>query len=370
MVRLRLLCFGLLLCSCASLSVADVRKMGQRNQVDELMEAWDQAKKNNVRAAVLDAFALNPKAQPGRRLVLSEGLSHSSKKVRVSAVRALKAYEGEDVTKALLKSLSDPFPEVREVARVTLAGKSKSAEVVAQIMETAQSGTNHLARAACFKLLTARAKTDEKLKMQLAALLMKAAKGDDAPKVREAAAMGLGVLEVQKSRSLLNELGKSDADSGVRMAAQRAVQQLDAPSQEGAVVVAVLPLKDKTNKRMGGFAGQTAEYLAAKLSGAKVCQVVDREKVEAAIQELKKMGREIYDGDAPNAPEIGSFKLANQLVYGSISKQGLVYTIVLNRMDISTLELVPGAAVTVSGYKSDLEQLKVQLADRFIANFR
>ena len=358
------------LAACAGVGVKDVRRMGQRGEVAQLMDAWDQAEKNNVRAAVIEAFSINPSADPGRRLVLSQGLSHADKGVRLAAVRALKAYEGEDITKALIGALMDPFPEVREVAQVTLADKIKKTEVATMVMEAAKANANHLVRAAALKLLCARAKVDSGAAPLLQPVLIKSAQSDSAPKVRAQAAKGLGELQLQAGRAVLSELAKGDADSSVRQAAQRALSMLGAPSAENAVVVAVLPLKDKTKKGTGGFAEQIAEYLAAKLSGAKVCQVVDREKLENALSELRKMGKEVYDGDAPNAPEIGSFKLANQLVYGSISKQGLVYTIVLNRMDVSTLELVPGAAVTVSGYKADLDQLKVQLADRFIANFR
>ena len=137
--------------------------------------------------------------------------------------------------------------------------------------------------------------------------------------------------------------------------------------------MAVLLLKDDTGTKdpeLARVGEQVADYVAARLSAAKVCQVVDRAKLDEAIYEMRKIGKHVYDGDSPNVPEIGRFKLSNQLVYGSVQRQGLVYTIVLNRMDVSTLELVPGAAATVTGYRADLDQLKVKVTDRFVANFR
>jgi hypothetical protein len=85
---------------------------------------------------------------------------------------------------------------------------------------------------------------------------------------------------------------------------------------------------------------------------------------------MRKIGQRMYDGNTPNAPSLGYFKMANQLVYGSLQRNDLVYTIVLNRMRVETLEMIPGAAATVSGYRADLEQLKVKAADRFITHFQ
>jgi hypothetical protein len=39
-------------------------------------------------------------------------------------------------------------------------------------------------------------------------------------------------------------------------------------------------------------------------------------------------------------------------------------------MELSTLAQVPGAAVTVQGYRPDLEQLKVRAADQLLSSFR
>lgn len=145
---------------------------------------------------------------------------------------------------------------------------------------------------------------------------------------------------------------------------------------EGAkpsAIVAVLPLKNDTgltDSELDRFGAQMAEYLSARLSAGKVCEVIDPAKVEAAVAEMKKVGAAMYDGDAPNAPMIGRFKIANQMVYGALHKQGAVFSIVLQRMDLSTLAQVPGAAVTVQGYRADLETLKVRAADLLLASFR
>jgi hypothetical protein len=106
------------------------------------------------------------------------------------------------------------------------------------------------------------------------------------------------------------------------------------------------------------------------LSAAKACDVVDQGKMDRAIAELKKVGAALYDGDAPNAPEIGKFKIANQLLFGAIHREGMVFTLVAHRMDISTLSYVPGASVTLKGYRADLDGLKVELANQLLLKFR
>jgi hypothetical protein len=159
----------------------------------------------------------------------------------------------------------------------------------------------------------------------------------------------------------------------VRLAAQRAVSGLGDRGDAERVVIAVLPLRDATGQgdpEIARLAAEIAGYLSARLSAARVCQVVDPAQTERAVAELAKHGAPLYDGDAPSAPQIGRFKLANQLAYGAIQREGLVYTIVLNRMDVATLELVPGASATASGYRADLDRIKVEAVDRFVAQFR
>ena len=90
----------------------------------------------------------------------------------------------------------------------------------------------------------------------------------------------------------------------------------------------------------------------------------------AALDEMRKLGVALYDGDAPNAPELGKFKLANQFLYGSVAREGARYTVVLARMEVSTLTLVPGASLVLSGARGELDRLAIEAAERVVEIFR
>jgi hypothetical protein len=344
--------------------------MGRAGDTAALLEAWERAESDAIRAAVLEEISHNSRDAAGRDLVIREAGSASTEPVKLAAVRALGAYQESQATLALIRALGDPWPAVREVAEVSLAPRSKDFE--GELRFAMSSDASHLVRAGCARMLPGAVAANPALRGEIEDALLDRAVRDDAPKVREAAVVALGLLNVTRARSQLVELMRTDPDAGVRMSAERAIQKLGEGAMSRAVV-AVLPLNNNTgldDPDLRRLCRHIAEYVAARLSQGKVCEVVDREKLEKAIEEMKKIGAAIYDGDAPNAPEIGRFKIANQLVYGSLGRQGLVYTIVLNRMDIATLSLVPGAAVTVQGYRADLEQLKVRAADQLLSSFR
>ncbi len=359
------------LSACAGTRAADVRKLARDGEVEQMLTIWDEAKKTSVQVAVLQGFAQHHPGDPSGRALVIEAARSPDNELRLAAIRALAAYEGNDVLQILLDSLADSQPSARSLAKQELSKRGEKAE---QLLVTAATGhPNYLVRATATELLVQNARRNDRLKRQLGQILQDSAQRDEAPSVRQAAVMGLGTLSVNSSRSILMELMRTDGDASVRMSAERAISKLSPGEAVAVPVVAILPLKDDTGandpeiKRLGQ---QIADYAAAKLSGSKFCQVVDKKKTDHALQELKKHGKLLYDGDAPNAPEIGKFKLANQLIFGSIQKQGLVYTIVLQRMDVSTLALVPGASATASGYKNELDQLKQEVVERFLVKFR
>lgn len=361
--------FCLTMAGCATAATtADVRRMSDRGDTEALMKTWEETDRDSVRIAVIEGLAAH---EAERALVLRQAASAPSSQVRLAAVRGLGSYDGAEVVPALVNALADPFPAIREVAKSALAKRGPAANDA--LLEALEQNPSHLVRAAAAKLLARSAKgPDKQLRLRVSLALLDAAKRDDAPKVRESAVVGLGALGEPKARPVLTELMRTDGDSGVRMAAERALARIG-DGGGAPVVVAVLPFKvsaGTSDAELGLLGRQIADFLAARVSAAEVAQVVDREKMERALKEMEKLGVHLYDGDALNAPEMGRFKMANQLVYGSVQKQGQVFTIVANRMDVSTLELIPGASVTVSGYRADLEQLKSELTERFIRNFR
>jgi TolB-like protein len=356
--------------ACATTKASDVHRMGREGDLDALVDAWRRAESDEVRIAVIEELAQHPSDRRGREIVLRQAESESEEPLKVAAVRAAAVYDGSGATKVLIARLKDAFPSVRETAEAALAARAVSAK--AELLADLASNPSPLVRAACARLVAAAAKRAALKDDAIENALLERATHDDAPRVREAAVSGLGALDVKKARAQLVELMRTDEDESVRISAERAIQKLG-DAQMSSVVVAVLPLKNDTGQKdseIERFGAQLAEYVAARLSQGKVCQVVDRDKLEEAIKEMKKVGALLYDGDSPNAPEIGKLRIANQLVYGSLQKQGLVYTIVLDRMDVSTSTHIPGAAVTVRGYRADLEALKVRAADQLVASFR
>ncbi|MEQ8280324.1 MAG: HEAT repeat domain-containing protein [Deltaproteobacteria bacterium] len=359
----------LLSTACATTTSADVRRMQRAGDVDGLVTAWDEAARDSIRVSVLDALsdhAVDPRA---RSIVLSTAERHPSEPVRVAAVRGLTRIDGDDATRTLVAGLGDPWPSVRDLSRATL--ESKGEAPLPNLEEAAAAHSNHLVRASSLQLLVRAATKWPARRANVEKLLVDRVRTDDAPKVRVAAVRGLGVLAVKPAQTLLENVKRTDDDQLVRVAADKALKRLGATTIEERVVVAVLPIQNDANQdaELSRLGEQLRTYVAARLSGAKVCDVVDRDKLDRALEEMRKVGKAIYDGDAPNAPEIGNFKLANQLVFGAVQRQGGQFTIVLNRMDVATLALVPGASATATGYRADLEQLKVEVTERFLARF-
>lgn len=351
-----------------SLTPAKVAKTARAGDVEGLLSAWTRAEDDAVRIAVLEGFAQHPEPR-GRAILVAQAEAAPTEPVRLAAVRALERHEGPEVTRALVQALGHPWPAVREVAKASARWRDEAASDA--LLEAAAGHGSPLVRAAALSLLSGHASASPLRRGVVEARLAESARRDDAPRVREEAARGLGRLGVAGARGLLLELVRTDPDPAVRIAAERALQRLGPGVREGSAVVAVLPLRNRTGQpELERFGEATAEYVAARLAAAQACTVVDRAQLGEALAELRKQGSALWDGDAPNAPELGRFMLANQLVFGSIQRQGLVYTIVLGRMDVSTLALVPGGSATASGYAADLDRLRAEVTDRLLAGFR
>lgn len=363
---------GLGLTACATApTAADVRRAGQRGDTDAVFDAWSKARTDAVRVAVLETLSDDPKNQAGARLVRKQATTATARPVRLAALRALSVYDGPETVRALLVNLGHPWPEARGLARAGLESQGDRAQD--DLLGAVRTSDSPWVRSGAVRLLVRNARLKPGLRREVAPVLEQVAQNDGTAEVREAAVKGLGGLRVASARALLGELAKTDADGGVRMAASKALTALGPAAPETEAIVAVLPLRDDTDGRdleVSRLARQLEELLRARLSASKVCKVVDRSKIEAAVAELRKVGKLLYDGDAPNAPDIGAFKIANQLVYGSVQRQSGVFTVVLNRMRVDTSELVPGAAVTVRGYRADLDQLKTEAAEQFVRKFR
>lgn len=352
-----------------ALTVSRIQTMDRNADVDGLVDAWRTRPPASLQTALLDALAHHPDDARGRSVVIEAARRHPQADVRRRAVARLVAYDTDETTGVLLDALADPFPSVRAEAKATLTRRGTA--VLDAVNAASRSHASPLVRSAALELLTQAGLREPSFRPTAVAALIEGGRRDDGPQVRAAAATGLGALNATSARPLLIALHRTDDDPLVRLQAGKALNKLDAPTGAERTVVAVLPLKNATgDPRLDGFGQQVADVVAAELSTAGVCEVVDEAKRDAAIAELKKMGSLLYDGDEPNAPELGRFALADQFAYGVVQRTGTTFTIVLHRMDVSTLKLLAGASVTVRGYREDLDRLKADAARKFVARFR
>ena len=363
-----LVSFALLLAACRSTPTAsDIREMQAAQNVAGLIESYDEVQTEAERSQILDALCTSVRTdERAREFVLQRGLRAETPGLRAHTLRALTREAPEVGTEQRIEMLADGSRSVRHAAEESLVAEVSDERTLERMLTVAPAHKSQFLRTNLARLLGGVSPEATGIS-KVRALLLRLAESDVAPPVREAAVQSLGRVGSLSERTRLIQLAASDPDAQVRMAAERAARQIVIP-MASRPVVAVLPLQHGPKTKAAALS--VAEVLRARLSLADVCEVVEPEKLELALAEMKKIGRFVYDGDAPNAPELGRLRIANQLIYGSVREEENVYTIVLNRMDVSTLAIVPGSAVTVSGYRGDLPRLQVQAADLFLERFR
>lgn len=351
--------------SCASTGPSEIRAMGARGETSQLVALYHEASHEDRRTQILDALRGSDDPQV-TRLFLEVGRRGTSR-TRVIALEALGEQDAAGAAPILIEALGDPMPAVRAAARTSVARRAPA--LGPELRRAARSHPSPFVRASALEAVVQAAeptKTDEVASVLLAAL------SDGAPEVRREAVEGLGRIGWTPARSAVVERLRVDPSRAVRMAAQTALERLGTEGA-GRAVVAVLPLDvgapDPTGV-LGRLAEQVADVARARLTETPLCDVVDRRRMETVLAELRKTGQHVYDGDGPSAPAIGEFKIANQLVYGRVSKQGPVYTVILQRLDVATLELVGGGSVAVDGYAGELDRLVAEAVDRFVERFR
>lgn len=369
-MRRRIWLVTMLLCaSCASITPQRVRQMGRAGDTTGLVRLYAEAETDEMRKTVIEALSLHPADPAARELIRREASAAPDAEVRRVALRALSGDPAPEATAILLEGLADPFPEARETARQTLSARGRGAQPL--LLAAAQENPNPLVREGALRLGLGAARRSEDLRPEAERVALSVLR-DESPRVRAAAIEELGRLASPAACQPLAELRYSDPDETVRGLAERTLARL--PRQDETLpLLAVLPFREPAGTAAEGgrrLGEEMAEYLRARLAAAGRCRVVDRSRMQDALEELGRTGVPLYDGDAPNAPELGRFRLAQQLVYGSIQRRGSAITLVVNRMDVATLEIVPGSSVTVTGFVEDLEPLKDELARRFLATFR
>lgn len=348
-------------------TASDIRKMQAAKDVPALVESYDRVEGEAERAQILEALAEHiPTDERARRFLVDRGLRAEAAGLRILSLRVLALEAPEIGAQERIELLGDANRAVRQAAEESLRAGVAQDAVLDRMVSAARAHRSQFVRAHLARLVGG-VSSEAPLVSAVRALLVHMTEHDLSPTVREAAVVSLGRVGTPSERERLLQLALRDPDAQVRMAAERAARQIHRPD-ETRPVVAVLPLRH--GPRTKATAEQVAELLRARLARAQVCEVVEPDKLEAALAEMSKIGRLVYDGESPNAPELGKLKIANQFVYGSVQEEGNVYTIVLQRMDVATLALVPGSAVTVSGYRGDLPRLKAQAADLFVERFR
>lgn len=353
---------------CASTGPDQIRRMGLDQDVGALVEAYSHSEQESLRVMALEAlspYAADPQAGA---VFVQAARSGRSTRERVVALKSLGRSDSSESTAVLIDALGDPQPPVRGAARASLARRGQVAHP--ELLRAVSEHPNPLTRSASVALLAATPGRPGESELIPQALLRAA--DDLSPLVRSEAVIGLGRLRYGPSHRILLRKRQSDPDRNVRMAAERALVEVGRSQEAVRPVVAVLPLRvagTDPEGELSGLAETVVERVRARLAAEGVCEVIDKARMDAVLSELRKTGQLVYDGDAPNAPAIGHFKVANQLVYGSVVKRGSVYSIMVQRLNVATLELVPGGAVTASGYASELDHIISDVVDTFVRSF-
>jgi HEAT repeat protein len=350
---------SVLVTGCAT---TDIRELARDGENDRLISLWPEAENDAKRSELLDALALHPEPA-GRAHTANQVRKAQSPELRVAAIRALSRYPDADVTEAFLDALGDSSPEVRREAKMALAACGPVADRL--IARAAHRAESPLVRAAAASLVVEAGRRRHEVKREAQEILRWLAENDPSAPVREESVRGLGRLRDGSARKILVGRVRIDDDLAVRKAAELALKELDAPV---AMACAVLPLKNVTNNaEVEKIASEIVEELRARLESAKLCEVLDRDRVSALFDSATKQGRSIYEGETPSSDELQRFHMVDQVVYGSIDRDKFVYTISLGRVAIETRE--PIAASRVQDYPQEIEQLKREAIDRFLETF-
>ncbi len=348
---------------------AQIRSLVAAGQIAEVVRRYPELRRDGERVAALEALATRGDDPQAAGILLEAARRSTSPRVRAAAIEGLGSVSDLEAEAELLEALGDPQPVLRAAARDGV--RRRGAAMVPRLRRAALSHPNPLVRAASVQLIVAEAAGGPGAGG--AAELALDSVDDPAPAVRLEAVRGLGLLRHGPARPALMARLRTDPDREVRLAAESALAVVGREEDAPRATVAVLPLrvdgKDEAG-RLERLAARLSDVTRARLSASGVATVVDRGRIEDVLKELRRRGELVYDGDAPNAPAIGRFRIANQLVYGSVLKEGPVYTLVLKRLEVSTLELVPGAAVSLSGYGNELDRLVDEVVDRFVRGFR
>lgn len=349
----------------ASLDGAAVRRMAAAGDTAAVVEALHASPDPRVRTAALSALTRTPE-DPIAFAALLEFAERGSPDERRLALPALGGSEDSAALGVLVEALGDPALSIRELARAALARTGGAA--VPALAQASHTHPNPFVRAEALGLLGARARSGASDEGVRAALM--AGLSDPSPKVRARALEGLGTIEAKEVRPEVARIARADGDRMVRIAAQRALTQLGG-DQAAVPVVAVLPVRPvPETPELSNLAATLTDVLRARLSDSPGCEVIDREKMETVLAELRKAGDMVYDGDGLSAPAIGKFRIANELAYGSVALQRGVYTIVLQRVEVATLGLIEGGAVAVRGYRSELDGLMEEAVAQLVETYR
>lgn len=355
-----------MLASCASTGPSEIRAMGARGDTAALIDAYHEVSREDLRMQILGALRSRPDPE-ATQLFVDVGRRGSASE-RVVALGALGDREDARSAPVLIDALGDPMAAVRAAARTSVSRQVGA--LSEELRRAARGHPNSFVRAAALSALVQAAERPSD-RSELGPVLV-GALSDAAPEVRREAVVGLGRIGWAPARSAVVERMRADPSRTVRMAAQTALERLGG-SNAPRPVVAVLPLDvgaPDPSGELGRLAAQVAEVARARLTETPLCDVIDRRRMDTVLAELRKTGKLVYDGDGPSAPAIGEFKIANQLVYGRVSKQGPVYSVILQRLDVATLRLVGGGSVAVDGYAGELDRLIAEVVDRFVSRFR
>jgi HEAT repeat protein len=289
-----------------------------------------------------------------------------SREVRHAALIALAAYGPEldlpERDELYLHGLNDADPGVQGAAvsalEPRLAQPEAGPRLLARLPAILRSSPSWSSRRATAGLLE---RSPAPLSEEAAKALLDAARADKHPEVRRAAVSALGSRAVAGAGPLLSRLRNADPDEPVRLAAEDALRRMGGTAT--ALIIAVLPFEGRGKADNGSLRALQDAFTAA-ISSSQVATVVERGAVSARLVELKFQDAHIDDG---RALAVGKLLRAEQVVTGTLERQGDELRCLARRVDVATGQV--WAAPEVRGLTHDEAALRASCAARLLGTF-
>ena len=337
---------------CAT-TLEDVRAMGRDADTDSLGDLLNDEHPESIQVAACEE--LGRVGNEEASLALRRALDSEVPKVRKAALKGWSQCKQSPAMDDLIDlAARDTDAEIRQTAEELLAliTRQHKTELLTRL-----EAPDYRDRALAARWLGTVPEPD------VTTRLIQTARRDENGEVRRWAVISLGQLGDPAAKAVLHHLKWRDSDPEVNREAEQALARFDPPVFD--IRVAVAPINDFTGEHRDELAREFAHVITAALKRDGVCRLIERAEIEQAMEELKMSHDDRFD--ETQAGELGNFLAAQQILYGSIQRDGQEYTVVVQRMNVETLEVLQ--SVTERAYRADLGLLKSRVADQVVRTF-